>query len=101
MAGFIPAIHVLLVAKSVKSWMPGTSPGMTTSLVHIRNHATRHQPVPDEQHHQRADGRGDETGALVRAVMADHLADEGGEERACDAEHHGQDESARIIRARR
>jgi len=33
--------------------------------------------------------------------MADHLADEGGEKRAGDAEHDGQDESARIVRARR
>src|ERR1700681_4457805 len=84
--------------------MPGTSPGMTTSLLpvtRIGNHAARHQPVPDEQHHQRADGRGDEAGALIRAVMADGLADKGREERAGDAEHGGQDESGRIVWARR
>jgi hypothetical protein len=27
MAGLVPAIHVLLVAR--KTWMPGTRPGMT------------------------------------------------------------------------
>src|SRR5205823_6798619 len=43
----------------------------------IRDHTARHQPVPDEQHHQRADGGGDEARALVGAVMADRLADEG------------------------
>jgi hypothetical protein len=29
MAGFIPAIHVFSLSV-VKTWMPGTSPGMTT-----------------------------------------------------------------------
>ena len=29
MAGLVPAIHVLATAKS-ETWMPGTSPGMTT-----------------------------------------------------------------------
>ena len=65
------------------------------------DHAAGDQPVPDEQHHQCADGRGDEAGALVGAVMADRLADEGREERAGDAEYGGQDEAARIVRARR
>ncbi len=29
MAGLVPAIHVLLAARTVKTWMPGTRPGMT------------------------------------------------------------------------
>jgi hypothetical protein len=29
MAGLVPAIHVLGVQKKVKTWMPGTRPGMT------------------------------------------------------------------------
>jgi hypothetical protein len=29
MAGLVPAIHVFLAAGIVKTWMPGTSPGMT------------------------------------------------------------------------
>jgi hypothetical protein len=29
MAGLVPAIHVFPAATVVKSWMPGTSPGMT------------------------------------------------------------------------
>jgi hypothetical protein len=30
MAGLVPAIHVFLAATVAKTWMPGTSPGMTT-----------------------------------------------------------------------
>src|SRR5947209_3187822 len=67
----------------------------------IGNHAAGDQPVPDEQHHQRADRGGDEAGALVGAVMTDRLTDEGGEKRTGDAEHGGQDEAARIVRPRR
>ena len=33
MAGLVPAIHVFLDA-APKTWMPGTSPGMTKSLEH-------------------------------------------------------------------
>jgi len=40
------------------------------SLTSVRDGAARDRPVPDEQHHQRADGRSDEAGALMRAVMA-------------------------------
>jgi hypothetical protein len=29
MAGLVPAIHVLLLGGLFKTWMPGTSPGMT------------------------------------------------------------------------
>jgi hypothetical protein len=29
MAGLVPAIHVLFVNTARKTWMPGTSPGMT------------------------------------------------------------------------
>jgi hypothetical protein len=35
---------------------------------------------------------------LIRTVVADRLADPGGEKRADDAEHRGQDESAWIVR---
>jgi hypothetical protein len=36
MAGLVPAIHVLLLANAVKTWMPGTSPGMTNSVAVMR-----------------------------------------------------------------
>jgi hypothetical protein len=29
MAGLVPAIHVFLDLSAAKTWMPGTSPGMT------------------------------------------------------------------------
>ena len=29
MAGLVPAIHVFFLVTDSKSWMPGTSPGMT------------------------------------------------------------------------
>jgi tRNA(adenine34) deaminase len=32
MAGLVPAIHVFYVASCIKTWMPGTRPGMTTSM---------------------------------------------------------------------
>jgi hypothetical protein len=31
MAGLVPAIHVFSFTAAVKTWMPGTSPGMTIS----------------------------------------------------------------------
>ena len=67
----------------------------------VGNDAARHQPVPDEQHHQRADGRGDKAGALIGAVMADRLPDRGREKSTDDAKHGGEDEAAGIVRARR
>ncbi len=33
MAGLDPAIHVFFLRGSPKTWMPGTSPGMTASLL--------------------------------------------------------------------
>src|SRR5882757_10159548 len=71
------------------------------SLIHIGDHAAGHQPVPDEQHDQGADGGGDEARALIGAVMADRLADEGGQKRTDDAEYRGQDEPARVVGAGR
>jgi hypothetical protein len=32
MAGLVPAIHVFLAPHILKTWKPGTSPGMTTNL---------------------------------------------------------------------
>jgi hypothetical protein len=32
MAGPVPAIHVLLQDLIIKTWMPGTSPGMTARM---------------------------------------------------------------------
>jgi 3-hydroxybutyryl-CoA dehydratase len=61
----------------------------------------RHQPVPDEQHQQCAQRRGDKAGALVGAIPADGLADEGGQERPGDPQNDRQDEAARLVRARR
>src|ERR1700722_12803225 len=71
------------------------------SPVELLDHAPRHQAVPDEQNHECADRGGDETGALARAVVADGLADKRGEKRAGDAEYGGEDETARIVGARR
>jgi hypothetical protein len=33
MAGLVPAIHVLAARGAGKTWMPGTSPGMTNIYV--------------------------------------------------------------------
>jgi hypothetical protein len=40
MAGLVPAIHAFVRVKSVKTWMPGTRPGMT------RNEATHSIVIP-------------------------------------------------------
>jgi hypothetical protein len=37
MPGLDPAIHVFLALVGPKTWMPGTSPGMTTSRVTLDN----------------------------------------------------------------
>jgi hypothetical protein len=33
MAGLVPAIHAFDLADAVKTWMPGTRPGMTECVV--------------------------------------------------------------------
>jgi hypothetical protein len=35
MAGLVPAIHVFLRGFGLKTWMPGTSPGMTAGFQKI------------------------------------------------------------------
>ena len=37
MAGLVPAIHVLLVGTESSTWMPGTSPGMTSYAFALRS----------------------------------------------------------------
>src|ERR1700756_5358054 len=66
----------------------------------IPHDAMDHEPVPDEQHDQRAERRGDETTALIGPVPADGLADKGGDEGAGDSQHSGQDEAFRLVRTR-
>jgi len=33
MAGLVPAIHALTTATLLRTWMPGTSPGMTRIVI--------------------------------------------------------------------
>src|SRR5262249_59586813 len=49
-------------------------------VARVANDVMNHEPVPDEQHYERADRSGDETSTLIKPVPADALADEGGEE---------------------
>src|SRR3954470_6101724 len=72
-----------------------------SSVAGVGDHAAGHQSIPDEQHHQRAYGCGDEASALVGAVVADGLTDPGSEKRAGDAEYGRQDEAGRIVWAGR
>src|SRR5215470_9850023 len=67
----------------------------------IPNDAMDHEPVPDEQHDERAERRGDETGALIGPVPADGLADKGGDEGPGDSQRSGKDEAFRLVRTRR
>lgn len=50
------------------------------------------EAVPYEENDQRPHRGGDESGALIRPIPADRLPDEGGEERASDSEHGGENE---------
>src|ERR1700730_13483610 len=70
-------------------------------VARIGHGAVGHQPVPDEQHEQRADSRADKTRALIEPVPTDCLADEGCDERAGDPEPGRQYEAARAIRTGR
>ena len=88
-----PAAHRL--DRALNARPHAQAPPATDSVVAagVGDLAGRHQAVPDEQHHQRADHGGDQARALVRAVPADRLADQGSEEGADDAEHRGEDEA--------
>jgi len=57
--------------------------------------------VPDEQHDDGAQGRGDESSALVSLVPADCLADECRQEGAGDAQRRGQEDAGRLLGRRR
>ena len=76
-------------------------PTHLTPIAGVADHVRDDQAVPDEQHHHRADDRGNEACALVWAIPADRLADEGRQERPDDAEHRGENEALRIVGTRR
>src|SRR5215510_16070873 len=76
------------------AWRPRAGIGVCAG---VGNGVANDEPVPDEQHDERADGRGDKARALVDPIPADGLADEGCQKGACDAEHGGQNETTRII----
>src|SRR5437762_12656259 len=42
MAGLVPAIHVFFLFDAVKTWMPGSSPGMTAIINHAYLNYDRH-----------------------------------------------------------
>jgi hypothetical protein len=44
MAGLVPAIHVFPWVDKTKTWMPGTSPGMTSSAFESDSKAGRKVP---------------------------------------------------------
>jgi hypothetical protein len=44
MAGLVPAIHVFL-AETLKTWMPGTRPGMTNLKVQFEVQALTPAPI--------------------------------------------------------
>jgi hypothetical protein len=67
----------------------------------IRYSVADREPVPDEQHDQRADYSAHQAGALVTSVPANRLAEHGCDEGTSDAEQSRQDEALRIVGARR
>jgi len=95
MAGLVPAIHVLAVSEERKTWMPGSSPGMTGVLVSrptntasrsrraCRASFERKRSAPDRQ---RAQGR---PGARCTRGLACK------KHRECAHEHTGSAEAVR------
>src|SRR6266511_5530800 len=69
-------------------------------IARIADHAVDDQPVPDKEHEQRAKRRADEASTLIEPIPTDSLADERGEERACDSQHRCEDEAFRLVRTR-
>jgi hypothetical protein len=64
MAGLVPAIHVFLRRNAVKTWMPGTSPGMTEKSKHVIPGHVPREPRP-----------GNDSSLQKRPIEA-HLLDE-------------------------
>src|SRR6185312_2632260 len=63
----------------------------------IGKDAMHDEPVPDEEHDERADRGADEARTLVEPIPADRLADEGRDEGADDPQHRRQDEAPRLV----
>ncbi|RXG84024.1 hypothetical protein EAS61_40200 [Bradyrhizobium zhanjiangense] len=54
MAGLVPAIHVLAFTRRGRTWMPGTSPGMTSffaGAVGLTTNCTVHHAPANPAHH--------------------------------------------------
>ena len=60
-----------------------------------------HESVPDEQYDHRAKRPANETGPLIEPVPSDGLPDERRKEGAGDTEQRRQDETRRLVWARR
>src|SRR5688500_5066423 len=76
-------------------WPCGFSVRYPTALE--RAAAAAAHPTPDRQDDDRADHRADESGPFIRAIPAQGLPEEGGEEGADDAEDRGDDEAGRFV----
>jgi hypothetical protein len=55
-------------------------------IARIADHAVDDQPVPDKEHEQRAKRGADEASTLIEPIPADSLANERGDERACNSQ---------------
>src|SRR5262245_60883358 len=84
MAGLDPAIHVLSARLCPKTWMPGTSPGMTQWRVIERTGLPRQIRLPHQEQVDRpraepalADGPDDEGLAAAHVACRKHLGKRG------------------------
>src|SRR5688500_18375823 len=84
------SIRPMICLLALQTWITG-----------ISDDAVSDQSVPDEENDDRANGCADEARALVGPVPADGLADECREERSCDADDNGEDETGGIVGSRR
>jgi hypothetical protein len=55
--------------------------------------------MPDEKHHERAEGRAYQSRALIMPIPSDALAEQRGDERSSNSQEGGYDEPLRIVGA--
>src|SRR5947209_14144462 len=63
----------------------------------IADRAIDHQPMPNEQHQNRAEGGANQACTLIQAVPTDALADKGGQECPGDAKDGRENEAGWIV----
>src|SRR3569623_666334 len=94
-------VHAVTRRRKMRRRIIETQARMVSAIARIGDDAAGDKPVPDEQHQQCTERSRDKARALIGTVMTDRLTDPCRDEGTHDAEHGGQDNARRIVRARR